>query len=543
MVSRAEHSMRMVPRGVGDTVLGDNAAAGLMASLTNLIHDTMTPGSFICRPANTLLINFASLPGSPGTAGVVTDLYQVGDIVYGLVAITAGIYAGYDIPFAYNIGTAAFLAITGITTSNVPVSQATSGAWTPPQMALTGVDLVVTHIGFPGGAGAYFGYFNITNPAAITWTAGNTTGNALPSVPQACGSFNNRTRFACGNAIYYTDTLTLNMTNANQSQTYGDNTPVTTLAPLPTSSTALNITQGLLAFKLTRVALITGDAVGTGANGIAPLALNELSSTVGTAAPRSVVSTPQGVRFMANDGIREINFYGFLSEPDADLAFPFISALTPSRVCAAFNADIYRICLQNGSKVTTPFEDYWYEYKRKGWSGPHSFRYDSIFNVNNDWVVASNSIVGKVWLSFSVQDVINTGVTFIENGSQLTFTYQTPPMTDLDNVYANAVHNTTLEIAAPSGGQTYNFTMQNESGTQLAAASIAEPTNQAIWGAFNWGAKNWGASTSGLAPVTIPWDQTCVSNRFVFQMLGNSSLGFKVSGLRNGYKHLNYLLN
>lgn len=543
MGTRQERSIRWVPRGVCDTVLGDDSPPGAMTSLQNLLHDPTTPGAFICRSANTSLINFASLPSSPGTAGVVTTAYQVGSIIYGLIGITAGTYSGYDLPFAYNTLTSAFLTVSGILTTNVPVSQATSGAWTPPQMTLTGIDLIVTHTGFSSGAGNYFGYFDITTPTSPVWHAGNTATNALPSVPQACGSFNNRTYFLCGSTAYYTDTLAIKMTNSNQSLTAGDYTSVTCVSPLPASTTSQSIVQGLLLFKLNQVYLLIGDATGTGTNGITPLGLNLLSPSVGTAAPRSVVSTPEGVRFMSNDGIRNINFYGIVSEPDNDLAFPFINAVTPSRVAAAFNADVYRICVQNGIKTTTPFEDYWYDFKRKSWSGPHTFRYDTIVPISNNFALASNAIVGKMWNSYSVQGTGGVGNTFVENGAQLTWDYKTPPMLDLDNIYANCVNRTTLEIAVPSSGQTYNFSMQNESGTSLATASITESSAQAIWGSFNWGASNWGASTSGLAPVTIPWNQTAVANRFVFEASGNSSLGFKVAGLRNGYKRLGYLLN
>lgn len=537
MGTRGEQSQRWVPRGVSDTVLGDDSPPGAMASLQNLIHDPTTPGSFICRPANTSLIDFSGLPGTPGTPGVITEAYQVGNIIFGLISITTGTYSGHDLPFAYNVTSAVFLTVSGITTSNVPVSQATSGAWTPPQMTLTGVQLVVTHIGFPGAAGNYFGWFDVTTPTVPVWHAGNTTGNALPSVPQACGTFNNRTRFACGSTVYYTDTLDLNMTASDQSQTIGDYTPVTTLAALPTGSSALNIIQGLLAFKLNSITLITGDP------STSNLGSNLISPSVGTAAPRSAVSTPDGVKFMTNDGIRFVNFFGLLSVPDEDLANPFINAVTPSRVAACFNGDIYRICTQNGAKTTTPFEDYWYDFKRKGWSGPHTFRYDTIVPINNDFALASNAITGKMWDSYSVQNQGGFGNTFVENGSQLVWEYETPPMTDLNNMYANCVIRTTLEIAAPEEGQTYNFTMRNESGNQLASASTTEASGEAIWGAFLWGAANWGASTGGLAPTSIPWNSTCISNRFVFQASGSSSLGFKIAGLRNGYKKLNYLLN
>ena len=541
MGTRKQFHVAFKPRGVADTVDGDNSPPGACAALTNLIQDPGTPNTFICRPANTVLINFSSLPGTPGTPGVVTAAYQVGDIIYGLIGITAGTYSGKDYPFAYNTITSAFLTVSGITLVKTPTSQATSGAWTPPQMTLTGVLLVTTHIGFPGGVGAFFGWFDVTTPTLPSWNTGNTTANALPSVPQGAGSFNNRTYFLCKNVAYYTDTLSLNMTNSNQSLTIDDYTNVTCVSQLPVGTTSQGIVQGLLFFKLSKIYLLTGDAVYQ--PGLGGLALNLLSPSVGTAAPRSVVSTPEGVRFMALDGIRLINFYGVVSEPNDDLAIPFINAVTPSRVAAGFNSDIYRICVQNGLAVNSPFQDYWYNIHRRTWTGPHSFQYDLAIPLDNDFAIASNAVVGKMWDSFVVQGHAGTGNTFTENGVALSWVYQTCPMTDLDNLYANSVLRTTIELGAPASGQTYNFVAQDANGSALATATISESSSQAIWGAFNWGGANWGASTSGLSPATIPWNQAVVFNRLSVRASGPSALGLKIGTVHNGYKRLNYLLN
>ena len=369
------------------------------------------------------------------------------------------------------------------------------------------------------------------------WHAGDTATNTLGGIPQACGTFNNRTRFAIGNTVWYTDTLDLTMTASNQSQTIGDYTSVTTLVPLPVSSASNNIIQGLLAFKLNQIFLITGDPVTTN------LGSNEIRVSVGTGAPRSAVSTPDGVKFMANDGIRLINFFGFLSEPDADLAVPFINALVPSRVAACFNADIYRICVQNGAALGTPYQDYWYNFKRKAWNGPHTFRYDIAVPISNDFILASNSILKKLWYSYTVQGHANTGNTFVENGTTLLFVYSTPPMTELGNLYANALLHATIELAAASGGQTYNFVAQNEDSTVLTTGTIMFASNQSIWGSFIWGAALWGASQSGLKPINIPWLQSAVFNRLSIQVTGASTLGVKLGSLLVGYKKLKYLLN
>ncbi len=457
MKTAEEFSIRFVPRGVSDTVLGDNSPPGACSALQNLIYDPGTPGCVICRPASALLTDFSTLPGTPGTPGVVTVAYQVDNIIYGLVGITAGTYAGKDYPFAYDTVGGAFITMSGITTSNVPISQATAGAWVPPQMSLTGVDLVLTHIGFDGVSN-FFGWFDITTPSAPTWNAGNTATHGLPTVPQAVQQFNNRTYFFCGNIAFYTDTLALTMTNSNQSFTLGDLTPITCAAPLPVGTTSQGIIQGILTFKINQVFLITGDVT------FSDLAVNLLSPSVGTAAPRSVVPTPEGVKFMALDGIRKIDFFGFVSPPDPDLAVPFIYATIPSRVAAGYNFDIYRICVQNNSLPGAPFQDYWYDIKRKGWNGPHTFQYDLAIPLGNNFVLAANILPAKLWNSFVVQGEEGGGSTFIENGAQLLWVYRTSPMTDAGNMYANSMKRATIEIASPAVGAAYGFTAENESG-------------------------------------------------------------------------------
>lgn len=537
MATRGERALAFKPRSVVDAAIGDNAPPGGCTSLSNLIWDPATRNCVICRPANTKAIDFSTWDDAPGSVGPVTVAYQVNGIVYGLVGITSGTYSGFDYPFAYDLLTTAFLTVSGVsTTANTPTSQATTGAWVPPQMTLTGVDLVTTHIGFPGGMGAYFGWFDLTTPTSPVWHTGNTATNGLPSVPQACQTFNNRTYFGCVNVAYFTDTLAISMTNSNQSLTIGDLTTITAMAPLPVGTTSQGIVQGVLVYKPTQSYLITGDSV------FMNLALNQLSSSVGTSAPRSVVPTPEAVRFMANDGLRDVNFFGVVSPPDDDLSTPFIYAVIPSRVAAAFSGNIYRICVTNGNVPGAPRQDYWYDYRRRGWTGPHTFGYDLAIANSNDFLVSDNGINGVMWSSFTVQNHNNEGNGFIENGVQLNWMYVPAPMTDLDNIYANCAYRTTLEMAIPSSGQTLNFTAQNESGVALATGSITVSNNQTVWGAFNWGAANWGAATGGLIPMNIPWNQDIVFNRLSIIGVGASALGLKLGAYRVGYKRLNYIL-
>jgi hypothetical protein len=196
--------MRFRPRSLSDTLDGDNVAAGACSALTNLIKDPATPMCLQCRPAAIPLSVFAGF----STPGVVSAAYQVNNLVYGLIGSARN--TGNDEPFCYNLTTATFVTVSGITAANTPATQATTGDWTPPSMEMVGTRVIVTHPGFPGGTSAYFGYFDVSG---------------------------------------YTETTTGNITAG--SPTITGNIPITGLGPgytvsgtgIPTNSTVLNTTQ------------------------------------------------------------------------------------------------------------------------------------------------------------------------------------------------------------------------------------------------------------------------------------------------------------
>lgn len=673
MPSPREIPIRFVPRGVTDTINGENSAPGSMVALTNLIYNPSTPGTFLCRPANTKQSIFPGI----SAPGVISAAYSVGNILYGLIGSSSP--AGNDRPFAYNVATNSFLTVSGITSANTPVTQTTTGDWKPPTMDALGSKIIVTHPGFNFSGGYAFGYFDISgfsativgdvtsgsptvngsfsiagvspgytisgtnipanttvvgisnvnisatgvthtnttvdsispnttgmfvgqqiaglgipggttiasivSSSAITisqaatasatvaisvsgqtvtmsanatgsanteniaiaggtaaaplWAAGNTTGQTqLAGIPQGVKQFNNRAWFAQKNNLVFTDTLSLNISNANGTQvlTIGDTTDVVALAGLPEYTTSIGVLQALLAFKNYSIWQITGDAA------LQSLSLNEVIGTIGTDAPRSVQTTPQGVTFKALDGIRNVDLSGGVSEVDLDLSTPFIYAQNPSRVASCFNAGVYRICTHNAYKTGAPFEDYHYTYKIQAWTGPHSFRYSLAVAYANDFIVFSDNLPGTMWYAYSVQNHDASGNTFIENGVQLTWVYQTSSMTYAGNMYANAVVRTTMEFLSPSNGDVYTFQALNESNSVLAQAFVSTPFSEAIWNSFNWGdGILWGSNLTGLIPRIIPWTQPPIFNRLAVRAMGNSALGLIVGALYNGYERLNYL--
>lgn len=376
--------------------------------------------------------------------------------------------------------------------------------------------------------------------ASPLWSAGNTTGNTkLAGIATCVKQFNNRAYFGQGQFLILTDTLSLNVSNAEGVQvlTVGDTTPITALGVLPEYTSTGGILQALVVFKANYIQQITGDPATQN------LLQSTMSDSVGTSAPRSVAPNPNGLFFMANDGIRQINLLGQISEPDDDLAVPFINAETPSRVAGCFNANIYRICIQNTAAINAPFQGYYYDMRRKGWTGPMSFRDDLVVPYSNAFIVFNNAIPATLWQSFSVQGHQNTGNTFIENGTELTWEYITSPMQDEGNMYANATVRSTLDLGLPKTGDVYNFQASDAARGVLAIASFTAPDGGAVWDAFDWGDGTlWGAEELGVGPYIIPWTQPLVFNKLVLQGSGNSSLDLKLGAWYTGFAKLAFLM-
>lgn len=658
MATSGEFDTRFRPRSTSDSIDGDNSQVGACTSITNLIFDPSTPAVLVCRPAVQQLNPFTGF----NNPGVVSAGIQLSGIVYGLVASSR--FPGHDEPFAFDISSGDFLTISGVTASNVPISQPTAGDWVPPEVAALNTFILFTHVGFNFPAGQAFGGFDIsgftnTQTAAVNsgnpvisgitttginpgyritdtsgyipvgttvinktassitlsanptgtngsdsititggttstplWFAGNLAINPLPTQPTTIGTFSNRFYFGTQNVLAWSDTLALTATAANQAVFIGDHTFITAISPMSLSTTTQANIDGLMVFKQNYLVQVTGDAA------LETLRVNLVSDEVGTAAPRSLGLCPDGLRFMSVDGIRLIQLSGVMTLPDPDLALPFIYSLYPSRVSAAFNNNTYRICTQNGSPAATgtPIEEYWFDLKRAGWTGPHTFEQDLALPYKSTFIIFSNTFSPSIWQSDVVQNnadefvevgttnyVAEDGVTlyvaedgtteyttdttgvFVDyvaedgatpyvtedglqnyivegiNGTPMEFLLETVPMTDFDNIYANELVNSTLDMAIPSNGVTYIFTALNEVFASICTATITAPAAAAIWGQFIWGLATWGAIAFGLQPQTVPWSIPVVFNRLSLSISGTSSAGLKLGSFHMTSKRLKYL--
>lgn len=527
MAGKNTRPYRFNPRGVVDALDGGQVAEGGCSSLANLIFDPANPFALQCRPAANKVSVFAGIAG----AGYVSVSYVVGDICYGLIASST--VPGYDKPFAYNLATNTLVTVSGTQDSTtLPLTQPSVGTWTPPTMSLVGVLLYVTHPGFVGGASAYFGWFDTTNPAAPVWHAGNTVVNPLPSVPTAVAQFNNRAWFALKNTLAFTDALTTTISDASHFLTIGDSISITALAQQPLVTTVQGIIQSLIVFKPDVIAIITGDAVdGT-------LAINIVSSSVGTSAGRTIAATPSGLMFMAKDGIRTIAKDGTIGEPYPDLRIPFISALTPSRASAGYNNSIYRITVQNGHATGTPYEEYWFDLTKNGWSGPHTFVQDMVAPYGGSFVAFTHTVTPALFIS----DVVQSGASvFTENSSPLTFLMRTAPMQDDGGLYEGGAILSVIDMQVPQVAQNYTFVASDVNNGILSTATLAFSPTGAIWNGFTWGVGVWTATSYGMERYNIPWQNPLVFSRMVWQMTGASILNLKIGKLTIGNEPTQYV--
>ena len=539
MSLRNASPLKFSPRGLSDALDGSEVFSGAMASLQNLIPDPSTRSLWQCRPAGASRTTF----GGFSSPGFISCLKIIGNIAYGMIATSR--FAGNDEPFAYNLSNNTFLTISGVLAANTPISPASSGAWVPPTMDLVGTNVLVTHPGFTGSGGVFFGWFDISNPAAISWNGGNLTGLVtFTTPPSSVKNFNGRAYWitnppAGQPALIFSDVLVpRNVTNANQILTFDDNVPLTALGALPLNNQLGGIIQALIGFKgVQNMSQVTGDAASTSN----PLSKNALNVATGTISPNSIASTAKGLAFVAPDGLRMIDFNANVSDPTGvdgmGKTLPFIYSLAPSRICAAANGSVYRVTTQDGSLVGSPFAEYWYDFTRQIWSGPHTFPASLIASWVNTFIMAPNGVTGSLWQSDYVQSSTSS---FTENGVALTFNWTSCMLPDTNQMAEYAMVQSTIYMGQ-NPGATYNVFALDQNGSVLQSAPLVNTQSATVWGGFQWGHALWGGGASNLFPQAVPWTQPVVFRRMQISLQGPSSLAVKVGTMHLRYQQLGYL--
>ena len=446
-----------------------------------------------------------------------------------------GVVTGFDAPFCFNLATGMPVAVTGAqNATTLPVSPPTTNAWVPPQMDVIGVKLMVAHPGFTGAGGNFIGWFDITTPGDPVWHAGNMGGAiAFTVAPIAVKQFNNRAYYihnASQPAVIFSDALAAtNATNADQILTFNDNVTLTALGALPLNNLLGGIIQSIMVFKgVANIFQITGDAAST----TNPVTVNALDVATGTLAPNTVVPCSMGLAFVAPDGVRTISFSGQVSEPlgnaGSGITVPFIYSTVPSRMVACANGVNLRVSTQNGNIGSTPTLEYWYNFARKLWHGPHTFSASLMQPWNGTFIMTPTGIVASLWQSDPVQ---STTSAYVENGVQLSWTAQTSLLPDTEQMTNNCMTETSLDLSLPPTSGNVTVVAADQNGTVINTVTVSPPSaaGATIWGAFVWGQANWGGGVAAaLAPYQVPWTLPIVFSRATLQATGNSLGGLKI---------------
>ena len=539
MALRKAKPLPWSPRGASDTLDSTTAFTGAMASLANLIPDPSTKDLWQCRPASQLLTDLA-LNGFAGATFIPCTIV-IGNRIYGMVSTTRN--PGQDEPFCYNINTNTFTAISGVTAVNTPISPAIAGPWNPPIMALVGTKIMIAHPGFTGAGGAFFGVIDTAVFAAPTWAGTNTTVNPLVAPPQWLANFNGRCYFLVNPAngqpgAYFSDILAPTViTNANQVLTFGDNVPLTCAQGLALFNQLGGIIQSLIIFKgVANIYQITGDAA------FANLAVNTLNVATGTLSPNSVSATTKGLAFLAPDGLRVIDFNARVSDPVGKagdgITEPFFFSLVPSRANASFNGGVYRAQVQNGNATGSPKQEWWYDFVREVWSGPHTTQVSMIEPYLNTFLTTAQGQGAKIYQSDQVQSGTSS---FVEYNQQLTYTFQTAFLPNTDQMSQNCIIEATLMAALVSQSNIICAALE-QNGTVLDLVTIVAAGAATIWGAFTWGQAPWQGAANALAPRQLLWKQPLVFQRLTLAFTGMSAAGIKLGRLNLRYQILGYLL-
>lgn len=556
-------SFYIAPGGIGtllggSTITGVNAGAGTV-TIANAVSGN-APGRLFLIQGNIVTLSQAATNSASGVSLTFGGAAQVtvSNNANGSLTGTGIVYGGGRATLsAAATAAGTLISLAGTASGIIQISQNATGSGSQ-TLTFGGASFTLSQNATASAAGVAITFggstVELSQPMTATaqgialtftgggsstpeWGAGNTSGTPLPSVPQAIGLFNGRAYYACGNALYFSDSgFPTQITSATQILVVGDNLPIVALYPLPITTQLQGIIQALIAFKQNLIWQITGDisignsvTVTSVANSTTVstgnLALNTLAVATGTQAPRSIATTPKGVCYMANDGVRIINPDGSVTDPLPDLRLPFIQSVVPSRAAASANGSCYRICTQNGNASGSPNQDFWRDFARQGWTGPHSFIYDCATPFENGFVLVRNDQPGKLYYA-DYQQQQNSS--FTELAATMTFQYDTAPMADSGGATQSWSIISSANIWQLGKPFLINYMATDEKGDTLASCYLASDIVNTLWDAFTWDAGVWASATLALSPSQLPWNNSLTFNRLVISATGPCGFGVRL---------------
>lgn len=357
---------------------------------------------------------------------------------------------------------------------NVPITPPAAGAVGLPQQPYVFSGLVVGTMNQTALATTQIPLlFTGGSTTTPLWHAGDTSYNNLPSQPVSVATLAGRAYFACGvNGFPYSDSaFSCQRTNASQAVVASDGLAITALGALPLLSPITGgIIQAIIGFAgVARMYQITGDQATNN------LALNTMNVATGTLAPLSIFPTNFGLAFVSPEGVRVISFEGTISDPIGDpgstkqIAYPFVNAQHPSRICGAATADTIRWTVLNGGTN----QDWCYDISRKQFHGPHSLVYSVIQPWRSTFIVQPIGFgVGSLYNA----NIVPTGSpTYVENAVTISYAATTVLLPQNDEQAALGLVETSLFMGSLSSN-TMTVVGYNETTQSIFTYSLT-PTN------------------------------------------------------------------
>ena len=386
-----------------------------------------------------------------------------------------------------------------------------------------------------GGSGSGF---HVSPAAVATTVAGRIQ---MTVVPTWVRQFNGRSWFginptAGAPSVIFTDTFQLGCSNTNQALSFGDNVALVAAAPLGLSSQLGGIVQALMIFKDdSNVVQITGDS----SSSTTPLAANTLNVEIGTVAPRSIASTPQGLVFLASDGMRLLNFGATISDPigvaGSGVIYPFITAPTPTRINAICNGLMLRISLLTSAGV---WVEYWFDLARKVWSGPHTFPSTCMDNYNGIFVLAPQAVPGTLYTGSPIP---NPADAFVENGVAMTWQLTTGVLPDNEKMSQGELVQLQIKASSVAAVPMMTVTATDQDGNpiQTAVYTFAVAASS-YWGTMIWGSGLWASASQALAARRIDFPGPVVYNRLAISVSGSCGYNFRIGDMFGQVRVLGY---
>ena len=525
------------------------------------ILDGVQPGQVITGtgiPANTTVVSVTngtfslSTTGSTHTSTTLDTLGSTTGVEIGMYVSGTGIVAGTYVT-AINSSTSVTLSVAAVASASGVAINFSGGGLITLSAAATATNTAVS-LSISGGT-----------YAAPRWAAVNTNSNPLSAVPASVAQFNGRAYFAVNNSLVFSDSLNpTQVTSATQALILDGAAPITAVSGVPLDSPITGgIVQSIMAFRgAGPFYQISGDSATQN------LTQNLVNGSVGTLAPNSITPTPLGLAFIAPDGLRILGLNANVTDPIGDygkgVCVPFLNALYPSRMSAAYNQNTLRITVQNGALATQPYQEYWYSLDQEMWTGPHSSAANLIkpyYGNAGGFITALHAMPAFLMTSTAIP---TSSASYLAMGTQaLTWVWQTTLLPDSQMGSMNAIIESTIMLALGYTQQIYVEVM-DEDGNSLDVLTItgqapavalagfttggrgnftANPsTSAADWGSFNWGAAKWGSLSSVLKQYLLPWNQPLVARQMSLRITGTSTNSVALGNLYFKYQSLGYQL-